>query len=210
MAIKKIKVKVLAFDLMGVIYGHGHINREYSLDFLKFPASRYSLVSRLYKRYKVGQITKEEFWHNLGKSSLVEGKFLQKIKRSINKDFFTIIKKLDPNYQIVAVSDMPLSWAIGLLDINKNFTFDYSIISAWTGKKKDRSVVNFKELLKRMRVRGSEVLFIDDLLVNLKNAAKLGIRTVWFPQDFKRPEQKVRYRPDYQIKKLTDIIKIVK
>ncbi|MFA5076657.1 MAG: HAD family hydrolase [Patescibacteria group bacterium] len=204
------KVKVLAFDLMGVLYGQGHINHEYLMPFLKLKEADYPRIYQAYANYKLGKITKDKFWRLVGQKSTVEGKFLRTVKKSLDKDFLKLIKRLDPKYQFTVVTDLPESWAIALLQINYSFTFDYSIVSAWTGTRKDKSVTDFKKLIQKMKVKGEEILFIDDLLANLKNAGKLGIKTVWWPQDPNRPEQKVRYKPDYQIKKLSDILKIVK
>jgi len=198
--------KVIAFDFIGVLYANGHINHEFTIPFLGLSENDHARVSEQYIRYKKGLINKDDFWQGLGGDSTREGEFLALVKKSFNTDFLKIIDELDKGYQIVAITDLPDSWGVYLANINENFTFDYTAISAVSGIRKNGGTGMFDEVIQKMGVKGEEIIFVDDKLENLEQAAKVGIATVWM----KLEDQESDYAPDYQINKLTEIIDIIK
>ncbi len=107
-------------------------------------------------------------------------------KQLLNKAFK--LKKL--GYKIAVLSDQwPLSKR-ALIPDNLYRNFNKLIVSCDVGLRKPNPKI-YKLSLKKLKMKPSEVLFIDNQRWNIKPAKKLGIKTILFknnPQLFKEPK----------------------
>jgi HAD superfamily hydrolase (TIGR01509 family) len=188
-----IHIKMIAFDMFGVIITEGHLIAKTLMGLLPNHLEK-PQVKALYNQFNVGEISEAEFWQPLNinfdpsianysqgsfpKNSL-RHQFLHSFK--IDNDLEGVIKNLSGKYQLSILSNFPPDWADYLetkLQLGKHF--EPRIFSGNVScKKPDASI--YKKLAQASNLALNEIAFIDDNLDNLKTAHNLGMVTVYFP-----------------------------
>jgi epoxide hydrolase-like predicted phosphatase len=133
------------------------------------------------RQQDLGNITNEEFLQRLSK---LQGKEItRKIldeHASVDADVIKIAEALRKNYKTALVSNAPSEFIRHLLDEhNLARLFDEIVISSEVGIVKPSNEI-FELMLRRLRVKPSEVVFIDDNAEHVAAAKKLGIEAVLF------------------------------
>lgn len=188
---EKHKIKALIFDLGGVIvfYDHMIAARKMAKVIGVSPKRIYKILSGNKKEftisYELGK-PKEVYWKVLAKSLGVEKipyKKFDKIWCTIflpNKKMFSLIIKIRKKYKIAIISN------IGKLHKNyltKKYHFDklasIRVYSFETGFRKPHPQI-FRIVLKKLKVKPEETIFIDDLKENIEGSKKLGINGIHF------------------------------
>jgi len=123
------------------------------------------------------------------------------------------LQKLSQSYKLGIVSNYtyaPLIYA-GLRKLKISDFFDAVLVSQEVGWRKPSPEI-FQEALRRLRVKAEEVVYVGDTpLEDIEGAKNVGMKTVFIPSQFNGVDdmQKAPQQPDYVIKKLTDILKIL-
>lgn len=190
-------IKLVAFDLNGVVTKTGHIIRNI---LSKIVDKEYKFVKQRYILFSRDEITQKEFWSSLGVDSFedVENKFLSKIAPSVDKNFFL---RLGRNYKLAIFSNFPKVWFDKILS-NFGFggIFDFDIVSGEVKVRKPDPLVYI--LLKRKsKLDFDEMIFIDDKKKNLKVAKMLGMKTIWM----KNGSDNAQFEPDFVIDSLDEL-----
>ena len=215
------RIKHIAFDLMGVIIEEPHIITNVLFPELKSKGYEcdYKRIKELYKLYSIGAITKEEFWNKL-KIKVSVGENIEKeafSKLRIDKDFNTTIQELKRRgYEIGILTDMPKEWALFFIDkYDLKEHFNPIIISSDYRMDKSQKEM-FKKYCEIIKREPEHCIMIDDRIRVLKNASCVGFRTVWYKkeeqndeQDNKQEEQE-GFKPDIIIIRLREILEVLK
>ena len=196
-------IKLIAFDLNGVLTANGHIIRDI---LSKMVGKEYPFVKQRYLLFSRNLISREAFWESLGISNErmndIEGEFLHRLLPSVNSDFLIELKE---KYKIAIVSNFPRVWFEKLLhNFRFDGLFDFEIVSGDVGVRKPDPFVYI--LLKhKSGFDFSEMLFVDDKKKNLKPAKMLGMGVVWL----KREEDSEEFEPDFTIPSLNELPSIL-
>jgi putative hydrolase of the HAD superfamily len=67
----------------------------------------------------------------------------------------------------------------------------------------------FEKILVQSGCKANECIFVDDAKANLATAKQFGFTTVWMNLERPDTRNKVEYKPDYEIKNLVELIKII-
>lgn len=196
------KMKVVALDMMGVIFKEGHIIKNLLSKI--FPNVSYLELRGRYDRYVVGQITNKQFWEGItSRPGTAEREFLDKIE--IDDDFEDVAPYLRAKYYVAIVSDCTEEWKKYLVEKFKLKNFiDEILISADIGYSKPGKEI-FQAFLERVKIPANECCYIDDRLDSLETAKSLGMTTIWYEKE----PPTVWFKPDYKIKKLKELINII-
>jgi HAD superfamily hydrolase (TIGR01549 family) len=123
------------------------------------------------------------------------------------------LKKLCQEYKLGLISNYthsPLIYAaLRKLQIDK--FFDVVVVSEAVGWRKPSPRI-FQEVLRRLRLRADEVVFVGDTpLEDILGARRMGMHTVFIPSQFKglADLENASLQPDYVIENLSDVPEIL-
>lgn len=186
-------IKALIFDIGGVTVlpgGTKELRKEYSkvlnINFQKFNYVWYKNRIPL----RDGKINIKKFWDNvlMDLNKDYDIKKLNKIMYKhgkANKDILNFIKFNKKKYKIAALTNNIKEWFSSHKKRFKlNKYFDVIITSFDTGLAKPNKKIYFL-ILKKLKLKPNECLFIDDYHKNINTAKKLGMKTILY-RNFKQ------------------------
>ncbi len=197
-------IKLIAFDLMGVIFTEPHIISNLLYSLLPEPKD-YAFIKEKYSLYTKGKISNQEFWKSVYKGYNYEDfekTYLDKIK--IDKDYKEIINYLKQKYELGIISNLPKEWGEYLIkkyELDK--VFNPIVISGEVKVKKPNTEI-YKIFQNEVKTQFNEIAYIDDRKSNLKPAHILGMKTIWY----KKEEDNLNFMPDYTINRLKELINL--
>lgn len=188
-------IKTIIFDLGGVI-----IDIDYSQTIDKFRQIRRNIIKDILSLDEVEKINNQ---YETGEISDAEFRFLlqEYLKISVNDDIFddawnallvgfnddsvTLVKELQKGYKVCLLSNTnkihyeyinKMIRSAGIAENLKDL-FDITFLSYELGMKKpDRKI--FEHVIGILDVKPAEILFIDDLKMNVDIAGEVGIQTI--------------------------------
>ncbi len=195
------KTKVIFFDLGGVLFTNG------SKAFVKYLVEKSGfdeekvkdlMSGTLGNDYRVGKISREEFWNRL-LSELSIDEHMDTLEArwengyKLIKETKAIIKKLSKKYRVYFLSDNIKSRADRLQKKYKFLSlFEDGIFSHEVGVRKPHPKI-YEVALAKAGVAPKESLFIDDKESSLVPARKMGMQTILFksPEGLQEELQKL-------------------
>ncbi|MDE1850245.1 MAG: HAD family phosphatase [Candidatus Micrarchaeota archaeon] len=179
-------IKCILFDLGGVLVDFSDD------DYLEY-------LSKVSGKSRRETVKKVEFWWRRLDLGIIHVKFfkakISKIfgigeeevqwvefyekKVRLDRGMIALAKKLRKNYRIAFLSNIDLSRydiALRILDLK---WFDYDFASCYIKRRKPDPEV-YRYVLRKMRLRPREVIFIDNRLDNVLGARSVGIRSIVF------------------------------
>ncbi len=137
-------------------------------------------------RYDTALISSEDFWKSISKILKINNHnkvkkiyFGTKMKEKLNKNTVQIVKQLKKRYKVGILSNTNELDA-NINKKNNNFNlFSPVILSCEVGCRKPEKKI-YQIALKKLKVKPSECVFIDDKKNNLSTAKELGIKTILF------------------------------
>ncbi|HWS49295.1 MAG TPA: HAD family phosphatase [Candidatus Methanoperedens sp.] len=180
------KIRAIVFDYFGVLAGEPalYFNKKIS-EIIGVDTKKIKIIYHKYNDlHNTGKITWDELWArvlgDLDKlSSLDEVIKFVKTPKKINLNVISLVKELKEKGLIVALlSNYSREGGKRMREKEHlDKIFDPMLISAETGLAKPHPEA-FYDLLKKLNLKPSEVLFIDDARINIKSAQKIGINTI--------------------------------
>lgn len=177
-------IKVIIFDLIGVIYLCERDIHSYMCENLKIdPQLWENSAKELIEESVEG---KEGCLKRISLNSKISVDLLQKLfgegykeNYILNKDLLNLIKNLKNNYKLAILSDLwPISYKY-LINERLMENFHSSVFSHHVKIRKPNKEV-YRLILEKIGVKAGECLFIDDKEMNLIPAQELGIKTILF------------------------------
>jgi HAD superfamily hydrolase (TIGR01509 family) len=181
------KIKLIIFDLYGLILNQGYPN---TVKFLvrKFGGKQKKYYEILYKKYfnmaAIRKITQRDAW-KLAIKELnlpIDWRELREIHYNLmklDKRLIDLNKKLTKQgFTTLVLSKntrSQLSDTCKRFQLRKKFK---NIINTWELNLPKASKETLKIILKRFRVKPEETIYADDQKINLVDAKKIGIKTI--------------------------------
>ena len=176
-------IKAVVFDLGGVLVKLSSIEQIFGPDIDSCEKSfwRAWLHSNVVRKFETGCSSLEEFISDIKAElglSFSEQELVQR-HRSFVQGLYPgsheLLDQLRGRYRLVSLSNNnPVHWPIMMNDYDLAHRFDHHFPSHETGLiKPDHSA--FENILEKLAVQPTEMLFIDDNLVNVEAANQLGI-----------------------------------
>ena len=181
-------IKSIIFDIGGVIVGDlsnpllEELSRKHKKQFGRLKAKW-----RLYEyQYRVGKFNEDWFWENFLKATGLNEKpnNLKKIVRKrLNKKVkgtLDIAKELKKNYKLAILSNYPKEWVEYVIKKHKlRVLFEPRVISCYEKCAKPDPKI-YEVLLKKLKLKSRECLFIDNKEANEVTADNLGFNNIIF------------------------------
>lgn len=191
-------IKCVLFDLGGVVvdFSDEDYYRYLAKQGKLTPEQVYKKLDPLYRRIFMGLIRIDFFEREVARILKIERSKVRWIEFyeshvKLNEKMMQLVRKLRKTYKVAFLSNVDYSRydiAMSMLNLKE---FDYHFASCYIGKNKPDPEV-YRHVLKRMRMKPSEVVFIDNLNVNVIGAASVGIRSIWFMGSMSELTKKLR------------------
>lgn len=180
------KIRAIVFDYFGVLAGEPalYFNKKIS-QIIGVDTKKIKTTYHQYNDlHNTGKISWDELWTRV-LGDLEKLSFLDKVikfvktPKSLNQNVISLAKKLKKKGYIVSLlSNYSREGGKRMREKEHlDKVFDPMLISAETGLAKPHPEA-FHDLLKKLNLKPSEVLFIDDARINIKSAQKIGINTI--------------------------------
>lgn len=197
-------LKLIAFDLFGVVITDGHLVTNGLMPLLPAGISK-AEVKPHYNAYTSGQIAESAFWQNIGLSvdSDIRHHFLNAFE--LDAELARVTRVLKSRYQLGILSNLGAEWG-EMLERRFHFadTFAPRIISGAVKCQKPQPQI-YQILIQASGVDGSRIAFIDDKLENLRAASQFGITTI----HYQREPDECMFVPDYTIHTLGEVLQVL-
>lgn len=197
-------LKLIAFDLFGVVIADGHLVTNGLMPLLPAGMEK-STVKRYYDPYTGGNISETAFWQGLGLSpdSEVRQRFLDVFE--LDADVVEVVDALKPQYRLGILSNLGAEWGESL-EARFRFSdhFEPRIISGAVKCQKPEPAI-YQVLIEQSGCSGEQIAFIDDRLENLAVAKQFGMTTIHY---WREPDQ-CEFTADYTIRRLRDVLTLL-
>ncbi|MGI0100724.1 MAG: HAD family hydrolase [Candidatus Micrarchaeaceae archaeon] len=180
-------IKLIIFDVGGVIdtfdekYYVRYLSQKFGIDGKRFESALIPLLDKM----EIGQLSLKEMKARLSKmfgmsiSELEWESAFTKLNR-VNKDVVKLMGRLFGKYTIAILTNvsrsrhlMKMEQYLGSVKCDRVFTSCYLRM-----RKPEHRIYRF--VLKSMKARPGETIFIDNLEKNVKGAEEVGIKTIRF------------------------------
>lgn len=196
-------IKLIAFDLFGVVISEGHMVAKALMPLLPEGVEK-KAVKAVYQQYTVGNISEKQFWSGIGQAGNtgLRQDFLDSFV--LDPEIEAVNKKLSSRYQFAILSNLASDWN-DVLSTKFGFDEDYSpkIISGVVKCRKPDPAI-YRHLLQQSGYKAEEMVFIDDRLENLHTAHQLGMTTI----HYQREEDAHEFQADYVIRQLGEMTEL--
>ena len=177
-------IRWLVLDAMGVIFKVGNDVDDLLIPFLRRidPAVSARKVNRLYDLASVGKMTSRQFWERLGFGVLypiIEKSHLD-ANLTLDPGLKKILPRLKRRFSLAMLSNDIAEWSRYLRakhGLDRHLKTAIVSGDVRCGKPDPRI---FRVLLKRIRAKADECVFVDDKAKNLRQARRMGFKTVQF------------------------------
>ncbi|UJS24158.1 HAD family hydrolase [Thiothrix winogradskyi] len=197
-------LKLIAFDLFGVVISDGHLVTHGLLPLLP-PTVTKAAVKPYYDAYTGGQISEVAFWEGIGLTleSPIRQQFLNFFE--LDADLAAVTYVLSQRYRLGILSNLGAEWG-DMLEARFAFSerFEPRIISGAVKCQKPEPAI-YEVLIKASGVGGEHIAFIDDRRENLAVAKRFGMTTI----HYRREADAHPFEPDYTIESLADVLAIL-
>jgi len=197
-------IKAILIDLEGVITSEGSLIKKKIHPLVKDEISYDELHSR-YQRAKVSEISFDDFCKGLNKE-----KVLSFIDNELEREgIVPVLNELSKKYTIYLASNhiQPMGgYEVDKIGVRKYFKKLYFSSDLKIAKPDAKY---FKKILDEEGLEGNKVIYIDDAKLNLQTAQKFGITTVWMNNNDNNIRNQIDFEPDYSVKEISNLIKIV-
>jgi len=163
----------------------------------------YNRLKEIYVNYSIGKLTQKEFWKTVPKE--IEREFLDSMKfdKRMLKNIEFFKKK---GYLLGILSNIPKEWGDYLVKkFNLQEYFSIIVFSGEHGTRKPDEKL-YEIFMEKTRAKPQNCYFVDDSLINLKEARFLLMKTVWR----KNEKQEIRFIPDFVIRNADELKAIMR
>lgn len=179
-------IKAIIFDYGGVLSTNVTLlsfGEMYAAKLEVNPEKFKEIIIDNWDQARINRINSRLFWSNLSN-------FLKIDKKTLRRDwvaFFklrpkalTLVKKLKKNYKLGLLSNHIEDWLEEIIENHKlNQIFDV-IVTSYRSRLAKPDIDIFRETIKRLNVKSTECIYIDDMEKNIPPAKELGMKTILF------------------------------
>jgi len=178
-------IKAIIFDYGGVLSSNWSVlvfARIQAKKFKKDPEKAKELVLKKWRGARINKVTSEKFWMDLSN-------FFGASRKELKKDFIDYLKinkkvldfaiKLKKGYKIGILTNFIPDLEIIIKKNELRKKFDAIVTSYKTGIAKPNIKI-FKIIMKRLKVRPEQCIFVDNMTKNMAPAEKIGMKVILF------------------------------
>lgn len=176
-------IKAVVFDLGGVLVKLSSISQVFGPDIENCDKNFWHnwLHSDVVRRFETGASLLEEFISDIKAElglSFSEAELTQRHRSFVQGLYpgtYELLEQLRDQYSVVSLSNNnPVHWPIMMEDYDLEHRFDHHFPSHMTSLiKPDHSA--FENVIQKLAIQPNEMLFVDDNVINVEAAKKLGI-----------------------------------
>lgn len=179
-------ITTIIFDLSEVLlYGAAGIDKHLNKKVGHKITDSDFLISELDQLF-LGKISEETYWQIVIEKNSMNFS-IDELKKAVRKNFQEIkgtrkiIEKLKQNgYKLALLSNHAKEW-IEYCEITYNYReLFHSVLYSYEAKLSKPNKEIFMLILKRLKAKAEECLFIDDYIKNIQAAQELGFNTIHF------------------------------
>lgn len=179
-------IKAIIFDYGGVIANTGKLGDFFIKEakrHKKKPEKIIQTLKETWEKARVNEISSIKFWEIMARSLKMNRHELRKkcLKSpKIRKTLLTVICKLKKQYLVGLLSNHIEDWLeerINKYGLNKLFDV---IVTSYGSRKAKPDIKIYEEMLRKLKVKGKECVYIEDVERYLLPAKKLGMKTILF------------------------------
>jgi len=188
-------IKAIIFDIGGVLMNYDHWKAARPMSKLLGISSKtiYQIISNKgshpgFTKLCETKASEKEYWRHAAKKWKLDFKKfpIKKMDSLWNKIFWPnkpalkLIKKLKKNYKLGLLSNMGRGH-VKYLKTKYNITnpFNVNVFSSLVGMRKPNPKI-YKLILKKLKVKPNEAVFLDDLKKNVNGARRVGLNAIQF------------------------------
>jgi putative hydrolase of the HAD superfamily len=181
-------IKSIIFDIGGVIVGDlstpliEYLSRKHKKQFGRLK-SKWRLIEY---QYRVGKMTENEFWEKYLKATGLNEKasdLKKMVRKRLNKKIkgtLDVAKELKKNYKLAILSNYTKEWVEYVIKKHRlKVLFDPRVVSCYEKCAKPDPKI-YDALLKKLKLKSRECLFIDNREANDVTADNLGFNCIVF------------------------------
>lgn len=196
-------MKFIGFDCGGVLPTNSWVPERISK---KFGNPLMEIWGRTWENLKLlerGRISEEDFLKSVFES---HGVSLKEVKREIRRQMhvlfpenFSLIKKLGKRYELALMNNECMEWnRYRFRKFKLDEYFDHIFSSCDMGVAKPDEDY-YREVLRRLKAKPGDLIFIDNTKKNVKVAKELGIHSIHFrnPDQLKEELEKLGVKCDF-------------
>ena len=179
-------IKAIIFDYGGVISKEGSFKPLCKLYAKKHKVSYkgfYDVLVDIWLKTRTNKHDSKLFWIRCAEFLKTDPIKLKKemIKfDGYNLETISLIRKLKKDYKIGLLSNHIEDWLGNIIQEKKLDNMFDVIITSYDSKLAKPDIKIFKEILKKLKLKPMECVFIDDIKTNIPPAQKLGMKTIKF------------------------------
>ncbi|HLD05075.1 MAG TPA: HAD family phosphatase [Candidatus Nanoarchaeia archaeon] len=179
-------IKAIIFDFGGVLSTLAELEpilKEIAKKAGKDPEPLMKILYEILEKVEINQIPSQILWENLAKYLELDSQYLRtKIIDSgkIRTEVIELVKNLKKHYKTGLLSNQIEDW---LEEIIRKYELDKifdAIVTSYGSKKAKPDPAIYEEVAKKLGVKVSECIFIDDWEKYVLSAEKLGMKTILF------------------------------
>jgi HAD superfamily hydrolase (TIGR01509 family) len=198
-------IKAIFLDLEGVVTHNGRILTEGVYKHTKNYLTKKQVLER-YQRARTGKLSYEKFFIGVPKNKRDD--FLKEVYfHKGSKQFLEKFYQKIPLYLASNHIDILFEKEIKKLKIKKYFK---KIFVSKELKTRKPFLKFYKTILQKTKLKGNEVIFVDDTKRNLNGAKKCKMITVQMVNPGDDDRNKINFKSDFEIKDLNELEKITK
>ncbi len=209
---------MIIFDIVGTLTTEGSF-----VKLLKelLPTRNRDKIKELYKKYRVDEISAQNFWSglNVKNTNDIQSKLISKVK--FREGYYDLMKNLSEKYKLGILSNMPKEWGRKIAKKGKFKKFFNPVVFSGDYKvaKPDceiyevviRAIEN--EILTEEQVgsgkpQGNKIYYVDNELGDLEGASRFNWVTVYLDCGAGDLEES-KFKPDFIIYKLDELNNIL-
>jgi epoxide hydrolase-like predicted phosphatase len=144
------------------------------------------VMGREWELFEKGLITEEQLKERIEKDHGIKPRLMEKMadgwRKTIKpiKESINIVKNLNGRYKLFALSNVDENTSRECFDRFGFFRYFDGVVLSWKVHMRKPEPEIYQYVLKRMRLRPEETVFIDNYPMNIPEAKRMGINTVLF------------------------------
>jgi epoxide hydrolase-like predicted phosphatase len=179
-------IKAIIFDFGGVLSKKGSFKplckkyaKKHNVSYNGF----YDVLRDIWFKTRTNKVDSKLFWKECADYLNIDPVKLKKdMMKSdgYNKKTIRLIKKLKKEYKVGLLSNHIEDWLEEIIQKRKLDKLFDVIVTSYGSKLAKPDIKIFKEIVKKLKVKPQECIFIDDIKTNIPPAKKLGMKTILF------------------------------
>ena len=147
------------------------------------PEAFNELMRSMWDEMRIGKADSNLFWKRLADFLKIDEKTVRRDLidfSGFRHDVFELAKKLKVRYKLAILSNQIENWFEEIIEKHRMGEVFDVIVTSYGSRIAKPDIGIYNEVIRRLGVKPSECVFVDDLETNMSPAKKLGMKTILF------------------------------